>query len=98
MEAEVYADIPTTMRYYGTEMTEESDFPMNFLLITSDPASEWNADSMRSKILEWMRNMPSGKWPNWVVRDTLYQTCATHCSILMRSIKAFEKNKYNCGF
>lgn len=68
MQTEVYTDnIEETVRYYGTYRAPEGDFPMNFLLITADPDTEWNANSMSDKVLEWMRNMPAGRWPSWTV-------------------------------
>ncbi|XP_039256015.2 amino acid transporter heavy chain SLC3A1-like [Styela clava] len=69
MEIEVYADIQTTMRYYGTQFVREGDFPMNFELIKADPATDWTAAKMKGNILSWMENMPEGKWANWVMSN-----------------------------
>ncbi|KAI7805244.1 neutral and basic amino acid transport protein rBAT [Triplophysa rosa] len=65
IESYDYEEIEKTMRYYGTSYATESDFPFNFYLLDLPDALSGN----RAKELVdvWMKNMPEGKWPNWVV-------------------------------
>ncbi|GCB73360.1 amino acid transporter heavy chain SLC3A1-like [Scyliorhinus torazame] len=58
-------DIYKTMMYYGTPIQQEADFPFNFYLI--DLYKEMSGNGVFKIVDYWMRNMPSGKWPNWVV-------------------------------
>lgn len=70
IESYDYEEIDKTMRYYGTSYATESDFPFNFYLLYLPDALSGN----RAKELVdvWMKNMPEGKWPNWVVRDDVF--------------------------
>lgn len=58
-------DIEGTMVYYGTTFVQEADFPFNFYLINMKNLS---GNSVSEAVNMWMKNMPEGKWPNWVVR------------------------------
>lgn len=58
-------DIEGTMVYYGTTFVQEADFPFNFYLINMKNLS---GSSVSEAVNMWMKNMPEGKWPNWVVR------------------------------
>ena len=70
METEVYDDsIHNILRYYGTPLVKEADFPMNFRLIDLEKPDSWTASNIEEIVMEWMVNMPEGKWPNWVVRQ-----------------------------
>ncbi|NWS65391.1 SLC31 protein, partial [Crotophaga sulcirostris] len=57
-------DIEATMMYYGTSFIKEADFPFNFNLINMKNLS---GNSIFEAVNLWMKNMPAGKWPNWVV-------------------------------
>ncbi|XP_048793794.1 neutral and basic amino acid transport protein rBAT [Lagopus muta] len=57
-------DIEGTMVYYGTTFVQEADFPFNFYLINMKNLS---GSSVSEAVNMWMKNMPEGKWPNWVV-------------------------------
>ncbi|NXH38223.1 SLC31 protein, partial [Dicaeum eximium] len=57
-------DIEATMMYYGTTFISEADFPFNFNLINMESLS---GNSISEAVNSWMKNMPSGKWPNWAV-------------------------------
>ncbi|XP_033916850.1 amino acid transporter heavy chain SLC3A1 [Melopsittacus undulatus] len=57
-------DMEATMMYYGTTFVQEADFPFNFNLINMKNLS---GNSIFEAVNLWMRNMPSGKWPNWAV-------------------------------
>ncbi|NXL59780.1 SLC31 protein, partial [Chordeiles acutipennis] len=57
-------DIEATMMYYGTTFIQEADFPFNFNLINMQNLS---GNSIFEAVNLWMKNMPAGKWPNWVV-------------------------------
>uniref|UniRef100_H2ZR39 Glycosyl hydrolase family 13 catalytic domain-containing protein n=1 Tax=Ciona savignyi TaxID=51511 RepID=H2ZR39_CIOSA len=67
METEVYDDVDSVIRYYGTPWVDEADFPMNFRLIDLEHASAWTGTAIETTVLEWMTKMPAGKWPNWVI-------------------------------
>ncbi|XP_015277493.1 PREDICTED: neutral and basic amino acid transport protein rBAT [Gekko japonicus] len=58
--------IEGTMMYYGTPFIQEADFPFNLLLMNITEVSGSNIFEM---VAAWMKNMPQGKWPNWVVGD-----------------------------
>lgn len=58
-------DIGATMVYYGTTFVQEADFPFNLNLINMKNLS---GNSVFEAVDSWMKNMPSGKWPNWAVR------------------------------
>ncbi|NXG63703.1 SLC31 protein, partial [Hemiprocne comata] len=57
-------DIEATMMYYGTTFIQEADFPLNFNLVNMESLS---GNSVFEAVSLWMKNMPAGKWPNWVV-------------------------------
>ncbi|KAM6367129.1 amino acid transporter heavy chain SLC3A1 isoform 2-T3 [Alca torda] len=57
-------NIEATMMYYGTTFIQEADFPFNFNLINMKNLS---GNSIFEAVNLWMKNMPAGKWPNWVV-------------------------------
>ncbi|XP_065535575.1 amino acid transporter heavy chain SLC3A1 [Lathamus discolor] len=57
-------DMEATMTYYGTTFVQEADFPFNFNLINMKNLS---GNSIFEAVNLWMKNMPAGKWPNWVV-------------------------------
>lgn len=53
-----------TMMYYGTSFIQEADFPVNFYLKNMESVS---GNDISESIALWMKNMPQGKWPNWMV-------------------------------
>uniref|UniRef100_A0A8C3T487 Amino acid transporter heavy chain SLC3A1 n=1 Tax=Chelydra serpentina TaxID=8475 RepID=A0A8C3T487_CHESE len=65
-EANKQDNIEATMMYYGTSFIPESDFPFNVYLINMENLS---GNSIFETVSLWMKNMPKGKWPNWVVGD-----------------------------
>ncbi|KAB7502886.1 Maltase A1 [Armadillidium nasatum] len=69
MMTEVYDDdIREMMRYYGNESYPISDFTFNFLLITKlTNRSDVTGTNLKNLVDLWMDNMPSGRWPNWVL-------------------------------
>uniref|UniRef100_H3AQH9 Amino acid transporter heavy chain SLC3A1 n=1 Tax=Latimeria chalumnae TaxID=7897 RepID=H3AQH9_LATCH len=58
-------EIHKTMMYYGTPFIAEADFPFNFYLI--DLHKNMSGDGAFTLVDSWMKSMPKGKWPNWVV-------------------------------
>uniref|UniRef100_A0A1W7RE84 Amino acid transporter heavy chain SLC3A1 n=1 Tax=Agkistrodon contortrix contortrix TaxID=8713 RepID=A0A1W7RE84_AGKCO len=56
-----------TMMYYGTSFIQEADFPVNFYLKNMESVS---GNDISESIALWMKNMPQGKWPNWMVGDS----------------------------
>ncbi|XP_010705118.1 neutral and basic amino acid transport protein rBAT [Meleagris gallopavo] len=57
-------DIEGTVMYYGTTFVQEADFPFNFHLINMKNLS---GTSVSEAVNVWMKNMPEGKWANWMV-------------------------------
>lgn len=60
-----YHEVDKTMMYYSTPLVKESDFPFNFYLLDlpHNKSGVW----VKELVDLWMANMPTGKWPNWVV-------------------------------
>ncbi|XP_053565327.1 neutral and basic amino acid transport protein rBAT [Bombina bombina] len=58
--------IEKTMIYYGNSFIQEADFPLNFnfLQLNSETIS---GNSIFSLVDQWMKSMPKGKWPHWMV-------------------------------
>lgn len=63
MVTEAYSKTTELMNYYQVGV----DFPFNFALIN------WNKETSVAKlkewILEWMKEMPKGSWPNWNISN-----------------------------
>ncbi|XP_077351209.1 amino acid transporter heavy chain SLC3A1 [Festucalex cinctus] len=59
-------EVEKTMMYYGTSLVKESDFPLNFYLVDLpvNPSGIWVKYLVAHL---WMANMPTGRWPNWMV-------------------------------
>ena len=66
---EVFADtVEEVMKYYGSEEIPLADFPFNFFLIDNFHGREdLSGESLMATVSLWLDNLPSGKWPNWVV-------------------------------
>lgn len=63
---ECYSPFNKTMMYYGNQTHPGAHFPFNFLFIgTFDQQSD--AYQVKNMIKNWMKGMPKGMWPNWVV-------------------------------
>uniref|UniRef100_A0A8C5SMX0 Glycosyl hydrolase family 13 catalytic domain-containing protein n=1 Tax=Laticauda laticaudata TaxID=8630 RepID=A0A8C5SMX0_LATLA len=60
-------NIEEAMMYYGTSFIQEADFPINFYLKNLKSVS---GNDISESIVLWMKNMPQGKWPNWMVGDS----------------------------
>ncbi|XP_025200270.1 maltase A1-like [Melanaphis sacchari] len=66
MMVECYSPFNNTMLYYGNQSSPGAHFPFNFLFInTFDQQSD--AAKVYDIIKSWMKGMPSGMWPNWVL-------------------------------
>ncbi|EHB08975.1 Neutral and basic amino acid transport protein rBAT [Heterocephalus glaber] len=64
MGTEAYAEsIDRTMMYYGLPFIQEADFPFNNYFTTLYTLS---GNIVHEVITSWMKNMPEGKWPNWM--------------------------------
>lgn len=59
---EVHLPIPLVMRYYG-DMTNGLHAPFNFALLET----EWNATALQAAIDEYLRLLPEGASPNWLL-------------------------------
>ncbi|XP_056424101.1 neutral and basic amino acid transport protein rBAT [Hyla sarda] len=64
-EANDQNTIAKTMMYYGNSFIQEADFPLNFYLF--DLNKEISGNSVFDKVDLWMKSMPKGKWPHWMV-------------------------------
>lgn len=69
MMVECYSPFDKTMLYYGNQSSPGAHFPFNFLFIGTFNQQS-NAPMVHSLIKDWIQNMPTGMWPNWVVRKT----------------------------
>ena len=72
---EVYLPNSEAAEYYQC-----SDFPFNFQFIFYDEAI--NADAIKTKIEDWLSNLPEGAKANWVVRNN---KCFRKSSIVNRN-------------
>ncbi|XP_075720692.1 amino acid transporter heavy chain SLC3A1 [Rhinoderma darwinii] len=54
-----------TMLYYGNSFIQEADFPLNFYLF--DLKGDISGKSVFDNVDLWMKSMPKGKWPHWMV-------------------------------
>ncbi|XP_063158907.1 amino acid transporter heavy chain SLC3A1 isoform X2 [Candoia aspera] len=61
------SNIEETMMYYGTSFIQEADFPVNLYLMNMEAVS---GNDISELIGLWMKNMPQGKWPNWMAGDS----------------------------
>jgi len=67
---ECYSPFNKTLMYYGSNSEPGAHFPFNFLFIgTFDQQSD--AAKVHNMIKSWIRGMPTGMWPNWVVSRTI---------------------------
>ncbi|KAK1333107.1 hypothetical protein QTO34_006643 [Cnephaeus nilssonii] len=65
MGTEAYGDsIDRTMMYYGLPFIQEADFPFNDYLTRLDSPF---GNSVFEVITSWMKHLPEGKWPNWMI-------------------------------
>ncbi|XP_063231495.1 maltase 2-like isoform X8 [Bacillus rossius redtenbacheri] len=63
---EVYDTVPKTVEFYGNEDQPLADYPFNFVFI-DEVKKESTADDVKAKIELYLKNVPQGKWPNWVM-------------------------------
>ncbi|XP_025020160.1 neutral and basic amino acid transport protein rBAT isoform X2 [Python bivittatus] len=63
----IESNIEETMMYYGTSFIQEADFPVNLYFMNMKSIS---GNDISETIALWMKNMPQGKWPNWMVGDS----------------------------
>ncbi|XP_050420932.1 maltase 2-like [Adelges cooleyi] len=63
---ECYSPFDKTMMYYGTPSAPAAHFPFNFQFIGKFNHQS-NAHDLRDVVVSWIRNMPEGMWPNWVL-------------------------------
>ena len=69
MIVEVYdKEIENILKYYGNETDSLSHFPFNFNFITDlQNRTSVTGTHLKDIIDVWMKNKPSGGWPNFVV-------------------------------
>ncbi|KAM5165591.1 amino acid transporter heavy chain SLC3A1 [Mantella aurantiaca] len=57
--------VSRTMLYYGNSFIKEADFPLNFYM--NDLNKDLSGNSIFNSVDLWMKSMPKGKWPHWMV-------------------------------
>ncbi|KAG8584231.1 hypothetical protein GDO81_008745 [Engystomops pustulosus] len=57
--------VAKTMMYYGNSFIQEADFPLNFYLLNL--GRDLSGNSIYDIVNRWMKAMPKGKWPHWMV-------------------------------
>lgn len=62
---EAYANLSTTVKYYG-EGPLDLMMPFNFELLSTNQSSR--PSDLRDLIIDWMTAKPAGSTPSWVVR------------------------------
>lgn len=63
--AEAVEEVEDVMHYYGDVNDKVADFPFNFQLYKVKATD--TGTTLFEKIDIWLKNMPKGKYPNWVV-------------------------------
>ncbi|KAG8443628.1 hypothetical protein GDO86_008973 [Hymenochirus boettgeri] len=58
--------VEKTMLYYGNSFIKEADFPLNFYLFDLNK-SDLSGNNIFNIVDLWMKSMPKGKWPHWMV-------------------------------
>ena len=61
---EVYGPLDVVVSYYGGTRNNEFTFPFNFFLLTN---TDWTGSAVNCIVSQFMDNLPSGAWPNWVL-------------------------------
>eukprot|EP00102_Acyrthosiphon_pisum_P021794 XP_016659004.1 PREDICTED: maltase A1-like [Acyrthosiphon pisum] len=64
MVTESYVELKYLMKYYGNETNLGAHFPFNVCLLGLPHRS---AKEFLEVLTEWMSNLPSGAWSNWVI-------------------------------
>ncbi|XP_063774442.1 amino acid transporter heavy chain SLC3A1 isoform X2 [Pseudophryne corroboree] len=64
-EADDQNAVEKTMLYYGNSFIQEADFPLNFYLF--DLNKDISGNSIFQVVNLWMKSMPKGRWPHWMV-------------------------------
>jgi alpha-glucosidase len=59
---EIYLPIPRLMQYYGAGL-RGANLPFNFQLLQC----AWTADELAKTIDDYLKALPAGAWPNWVL-------------------------------
>lgn len=77
MLTEGYANLTTTMKYFGNATNIGSHIPFNFDFIT-ELNSQSNAKDLVYKATRWLTYVPTGKYPNWVVSKQFYISIKNH--------------------
>jgi len=66
MIGEIYLPYDQLITYYGSKEQPECHLPFNFHLIT-DALDNWNAETVRKVVDEYMAILPAGESANWVL-------------------------------
>ncbi|XP_069810262.1 amino acid transporter heavy chain SLC3A1 [Dendropsophus ebraccatus] len=64
-ESNDQSSVAKTMMYYSNSFIQEADFPLNFYLFNLN--KEISGISVLNIVDLWMKSMPKGKWPHWMV-------------------------------
>ncbi|XP_022090707.1 uncharacterized protein LOC110979322 [Acanthaster planci] len=66
MVTETYDTHKGLLPYYGTPDQPEADFPFNFGMIELTKEN-LSGNKIYDFVNDWMKDLPTGKWPNWVI-------------------------------
>jgi alpha-glucosidase len=80
---EIYLPLKDLMAYYGQEL-KGANLPFNFMLLQS----AWNAQAVAQVITEYMKMLPLGASPNWVLGNHDNARIATRVGVLQAPVAA----------
>jgi alpha-glucosidase len=80
---EIYLPLNDLVTYYGKEL-KGANLPFNFLLLQS----AWNARAVAQVISEYIKLLPAGAWPNWVMGNHDNPRIATRVGVPQARIAA----------
>jgi alpha-glucosidase len=80
---EIYLPLTELMTYYGQDL-KGANLPFNFLLLQS----AWNAEAVAQVLSGYMRVLPTGAWPNWVLGNHDNARIATRIGVQQAPVAA----------
>ena len=80
-------ELDLLMKYYGTEDEPIADFPFNFYLSNNlSSRKDVTGNHLKTLIDLWLKNMPKGKWPNWLVGNIKYSYVVQHKEVILTNL------------
>jgi alpha-glucosidase len=80
---EIYLPLTELMTYYGQDL-KGANLPFNFLLLQS----AWNAEAVAQVLSGYMKVLPAGAWPNWVLGNHDNARIATRVGVQQAPVAA----------